>query len=173
MCTFNIDGLRVHVQQWWTCVRCIAFKGPLSTPRLPATRGLEDFQGTLLHSSQWDPSVDLPVKSMYCFSPRICSRTLMGGTPIPPPPHNHPPTPRCSHRAATCYLLSMLTRAILMPSLFHRHDKTVGVIGTGSTGVQLIAEVAPVVKKLIVFQRTPCWYVACGTRHVAHVTRCC
>lgn len=54
--------------------------GPLSTPRLSATEGLDDFKGTLIHSSQWDPSIDL-------------------------------------------------------------RGKTVGVVGTGSTGVQLITEV--------------------------------
>jgi cyclohexanone monooxygenase len=33
--------------------------------------------------------------------------------------------------------------------------KRVGVIGTGSTGVQLITEIAPIAKHLTVFQRTP------------------
>jgi cyclohexanone monooxygenase len=33
--------------------------------------------------------------------------------------------------------------------------KRVGVIGTGSTGVQLITEIAPIVEHLTVFQRTP------------------
>ena len=34
-------------------------------------------------------------------------------------------------------------------------DKRVGVIGTGASGVQVIQEIAPVVKQLTVFQRTP------------------
>jgi cation diffusion facilitator CzcD-associated flavoprotein CzcO len=34
-------------------------------------------------------------------------------------------------------------------------DKRVGVIGTGSSGVQIIQEIAPDVSRLIVFQRTP------------------
>ena len=44
------------------------------------------------------------------WQPRICSRTPMGYSD----PH------QCSLGAAACYLLYMLTRAILMPSLFHR-----------------------------------------------------
>lgn len=37
--------------------------------------------------------------------------------------------------------------------------KRVGVIGTGSTGIQLIAEIAPQVQELVVFQRTPQYVV--------------
>jgi cation diffusion facilitator CzcD-associated flavoprotein CzcO len=35
--------------------------------------------------------------------------------------------------------------------------KRVGVIGTGASAVQLIPEIAPIVKELTVFQRTPIW----------------
>ncbi|MHA3022185.1 flavin-containing monooxygenase [Mycobacterium sp. BMJ-28] len=35
--------------------------------------------------------------------------------------------------------------------------KRVAVIGTGASAVQLIPEIAPIVKQLIVFQRTPIW----------------
>ena len=35
--------------------------------------------------------------------------------------------------------------------------KRVGVIGTGASAVQLIPEIAPIVKNLTVFQRTPIW----------------
>jgi len=42
------------------------------------------------------------------------------------------------------------------------HGKRVGVIGTGSTGVQLITAIAPEVKHLTVFQRTPQYSVADG-----------
>jgi cation diffusion facilitator CzcD-associated flavoprotein CzcO len=37
--------------------------------------------------------------------------------------------------------------------------KRVGVIGTGSSGIQVIAEIAPIVDQLTVFQRTPQWVV--------------
>lgn len=33
--------------------------GPLSTPRLSDTKGLDTFKGKLLHSSQWEPHTDL------------------------------------------------------------------------------------------------------------------
>ncbi|MBJ9371990.1 flavin-containing monooxygenase [Acinetobacter sp. TGL-Y2] len=36
-------------------------------------------------------------------------------------------------------------------------DKRVGIIGTGATAVQVIPAIAPTVKKLTVFQRTPIW----------------
>ncbi|SDY86789.1 flavin-containing monooxygenase [Herbiconiux ginsengi] len=37
--------------------------------------------------------------------------------------------------------------------------KRVGVIGTGSSGIQVISEIAPIVGHLTVFQRTPQWVV--------------
>lgn len=37
--------------------------------------------------------------------------------------------------------------------------KRVGVIGTGSSGIQVISEIAPIVDHLTVFQRTPQWVV--------------
>lgn len=42
----------------------------------------------------------------------------------------------------------------------HEHDlagERVAVIGTGATGIQLVPEIAPIVEKLSVFQRTPIW----------------
>ena len=42
----------------------------------------------------------------------------------------------------------------------HEHDlrdRRVAIIGTGATAVQIVPEIAPVVSKLIVFQRTPIW----------------
>ncbi len=37
------------------------------------------------------------------------------------------------------------------------HDRSVGIIGTGASAVQVIPEIAPLVKRLTVFQRTPIW----------------
>jgi len=42
--------------------------------------------------------------------------------------------------------------------------RRVGVIGTGSSGVQIIGNLAPKVSELFVFQRTPHWVVPAGNR---------
>ena len=47
------------------------------------------------------------------------------------------------------------------------HDlngKTVAVVGTGSTAVQIVAELAPIVGRLLIFQREPGWVLAKGAR---------
>jgi cation diffusion facilitator CzcD-associated flavoprotein CzcO len=49
----------------------------------------------------------------------------------------------------------------------HEHDladKVVAVVGTGSTAGQIIPEIAPIVKKLYVFQREPGWVRPKGDR---------
>jgi cation diffusion facilitator CzcD-associated flavoprotein CzcO len=49
----------------------------------------------------------------------------------------------------------------------HQHDltgKRVAVVGTGSTAVQLVPEIAPIVKQLYLFQREPGWIVPKGER---------
>ena len=43
--------------------------------------------------------------------------------------------------------------------------KKVGVMGTGSTGIQIISEIAPIVEHLYVLQRTPQYVVPLGTQH--------
>ena len=45
--------------------------------------------------------------------------------------------------------------------------KRVAVIGTGSSGVQLIQEISKTAKHLTVFQRTPNWCVPLGNRRIA------
>ena len=45
--------------------------------------------------------------------------------------------------------------------------KKVGVIGTGSSGIQVISEIAPEVEHLTVFQRTPQWVVPSRHRPIA------
>lgn len=47
------------------------------------------------------------------------------------------------------------------------HNKRVGVIGCGSTGVQVITEVAKYVKELVCFQRHPQYSVPSGDRPVS------
>lgn len=44
--------------------------------------------------------------------------------------------------------------------------KRVGVIGTGSSGIQMIAESAPIAEQLTVFQRTPQWVVPAKNRPI-------
>lgn len=47
--------------------------------------------------------------------------------------------------------------------------RRVGVVGTGSTGIQLIPQIVPVVEKLTVFQRTPNFSVPAQNRPLAPV----
>jgi cyclohexanone monooxygenase len=44
--------------------------------------------------------------------------------------------------------------------------KRIGVIGTGSSGIQVIAESAPIAEQLTVFQRTPQWVVPAKNRPI-------
>ena len=53
------------------------------------------------------------------------------------------------------------------PAHAELRGKRVGVIGTGSTGVQFITAVAPEVRHLTVFQRTPQYSVPTGNREVS------
>lgn len=74
----------------------IMANGPLSTPRFPHVQGLDDFEGTTLHTALWNDVPDLT-------------------------------------------------------------GKRIGVIGTGSSGIQVIPELAQIASKLYVFQRSPAW----------------
>ena len=49
----------------------------------------------------------------------------------------------------------------------HEHDltdKTVALVGTGSTASQIVPEIAPSVRKLYLFQREPGWVIPKGDR---------
>ena len=72
--------------------------GLFGAHRLPDILGLNDFGGALMHTAQWDHSIDLA-------------------------------------------------------------GKQVAVIGTGASGVQVVPELAKIVGRLTVFQRTPPWMV--------------
>jgi len=51
----------------------------------------------------------------------------------------------------------------------HRHDlagKKVAVVGTGASSIQFVPQIAPVVDKLHVFQRTPAWIVPKADRPI-------
>lgn len=80
--------------------------GGLSEPHFPHIRGLNTFQGRLIHTQDWPDELDLT-------------------------------------------------------------DKNVGVIGSGSTGVQLMTAIAPQVKQLVSFQRTPQHSVPSGQAPVS------
>ena len=51
------------------------------------------------------------------------------------------------------------------------HDKRIGLIGTGSTGVQITAELGGKVNELRVFQRTPQWIFPMPNPHYSRITR--
>lgn len=56
----------------------------------------------------------------------------------------------------------------------HQHDlcgKTVAVVGTGATAVQVVANIAPDVGKLYVFQREPGWFVPKDVRAYSDAER--
>ena len=56
----------------------------------------------------------------------------------------------------------------------HDHDLTgerVAVIGTGCSAAQLIPEIQPRVKRLLVFQRTPAWTIPRMNRHITRFER--
>lgn len=79
--------------------------GLLTEPNFPDIPGLNDFQGSLVHTAVWPQDLDLS-------------------------------------------------------------DKTVGIIGNGSTGVQVMTAIAPVVKRLVSFQRNPQYSVPSGQKPV-------
>jgi cation diffusion facilitator CzcD-associated flavoprotein CzcO len=85
--------------------------GLLNNPKHPDWPGLETFQGTKLHSSRWDPELDV-------------------------------------------------------------RDKTVAVVGTGSTAAQIVPAIAPLVRQLYLYQRQPGWVAPKGDRpHTAQERR--
>ncbi|WP_330185070.1 NAD(P)/FAD-dependent oxidoreductase [Nocardia sp. NBC_01503] len=84
--------------------------GFLHHPKRPDIAGLDDFGGTIMHSSRWDHGVELT-------------------------------------------------------------GKRVGVIGTGSTGTQLVSELAGKVPKVVMFQRTPQWILPTVNKRYREVTK--
>lgn len=77
--------------------RCVILAtGGLAEPRLPDIAGLSLFQGPIMHTAQWNDTIDL-------------------------------------------------------------RDQRVGVIGTGASAIQTVPQIAPLVRTLEVFQRTPSW----------------
>ncbi|KAF2137113.1 uncharacterized protein K452DRAFT_236407 [Aplosporella prunicola CBS 121167] len=80
--------------------------GPLFRQKLPDFPGMDTFKGTLVHSQEWDPAIQL-------------------------------------------------------------EGKDVAVIGSGSTGVQIVTAIAPVVKSLTSFQRSPQYTVPSGNGPVS------
>ena len=78
--------------------------GVFSHPKLPAVPGVQQFEGTMMHTSRWDYDVT-------------------GGSSA--------------------------------GNLHKLKDKTVGIIGTGATAVQIIPHLGAHAKQLHVFQRTP------------------
>jgi cation diffusion facilitator CzcD-associated flavoprotein CzcO len=50
-------------------------------------------------------------------------------------------------------------------------DKNVAVIGTGASAIQVVPEIAPLVRRLTLFQRTPPWVIPRGDAPVAGLQR--
>lgn len=84
--------------------------GLFNTPKLPEWPGLKSFDGPVLHSAEWDPTLDL-------------------------------------------------------------EGKRIGLVGTGSTGAQLVRALAPVASHLTLFQRSPGWVTSKGEREYSDEER--
>eukprot|EP00877_Chromochloris_zofingiensis_P012408 jgi/Chrzof1/7420/Cz02g23020.t1 len=94
--TSGIWHLSTHDGRKFQARVVIVAKGALTKPKVPALPGIDTFQGTILHSARWDPSIDLS-------------------------------------------------------------GKRVAVVGTGASSVQMIPAIQPLVKQLVVFQRSAPW----------------
>ena len=84
--------------------------GPLHIKQYPEFRGLDNFEGTMFHSADWDHSVDLK-------------------------------------------------------------GKRIGVVGNGSTGVQMMAPLSEVASHLTMFQRTAQWIMPVGNKRYSESER--
>jgi cation diffusion facilitator CzcD-associated flavoprotein CzcO len=96
--TIKTAGGETIIARHW-----VLASGPLHVPAFPDIKGLETFQGKVMHSAQWDHNYDL-------------------------------------------------------------NGKTVVSLGSGGSAIQYVPEIAPKVKKLHVFQRTPAWVIPRDTR---------
>jgi len=85
--------------------------GPLAEPRLPAIEGLEHFAGTIMHTAQWDPNVELAgrrvavigtgasaVQTVPRIAPLVSSLEVFQRTPTWVLPHLGQPVPERTRR---------------------------------------------------------------------------
>ncbi len=77
----------------------------------------------------------------------------------------HPDIPGLETFAGTMFHSSRWDHSVSLP------DKRIGLIGTGSTGVQITAELGGAVRRLTVFQRTPQWIYPLPNGRYRHLTR--
>jgi cation diffusion facilitator CzcD-associated flavoprotein CzcO len=77
----------------------------------------------------------------------------------------HPEIPGLETFAGPAFYSSRWDHSVSLP------DKRIGLIGTGSTGVQIIAELGGKVHGLKVFQRTPQWVYPMANVHYSTLTR--
>lgn len=84
--------------------------GPLNRPFIPSFKGLDQFNGSHFHTSQWDVN-------------------------------------------------------------FNPADKSVAVIGTGASAIQVVPNLAPLVKTLLVYQRTPAWVTDRFDKKISHISK--
>src|SRR5690606_10226310 len=97
-------GATVIARHW------VLASGPLHVPAIPDIKGLDSFQGKVMHSAQWDASYDLSGKNVVS-------------------------------------------------------------LGSGGSAIQYVPEIAPQVKQLHVFQRTPAWVIPRDTRHYSDFSK--
>ena len=98
--------------------------GPLAEPRLPTIEGLDRFAGTLMHTAQWDPNVDLSgrrvavigtgassVQTVPQIAPIVASLDVFQRTPTWVLPHlGHPVRERTRRLFALVPLTQRLVR---------------------------------------------------------------
>jgi len=72
--------------------------------------------------------------------------------------------PRMPSWPGACRFNGQIVHTALWPEALELAGKRVAVVGTGSTSVQLVSELAPKVARLTVFQRQPNWVLPKGAR---------
>jgi cation diffusion facilitator CzcD-associated flavoprotein CzcO len=77
----------------------------------------------------------------------------------------YPDIPGLDTFAGTMFHSSRWDHSVSLP------DKRIGLIGTGSTGVQITAELGGIVDELNIFQRTPQWVVPMPNLRYSRLTR--
>ena len=95
--------------------------GAFTTPKWPPIPGLRDFDGPVLHTSQWDPSVELAGKRVAVIgngasamqlvppSPTRWARSPSSSGPSSGPPPSPSFASRCPSRCASCSAKSRTT----------------------------------------------------------------
>ena len=111
---------------------------------------------TSVHEAIWDESGHGYTLKLSTGEERRC-HVLISAVGMLNQPHI-PPWPGLEHFAGPKF------HSARWESEHDLSGKCVAVVGTGSTAVQIVAELAPIVGKLLVFQRDPGWVLPKDTR---------